>query len=99
MAPHQTSSGKRIGSLACLLSLALLVSACTQKEAPAPGEVPGGEFGTVVLALTSIPGDVQCVRLTVTGNSTVVRTFPVTPNDPDPDDVTMGGLPLGNATI
>jgi len=81
-----------------LLVGALLASGCAQKAALS-GEGPSGEFGTVVLALKNIPVDVQCVRLTVAGNSTVVRTFPVTPNDQDPDPVTMGGLPLGNATV
>jgi len=57
----------------------------------------GGEYGTVVLALTSVPPDVQCLRVTVMGSQTVVRTFPVTAGGPA--TVAVTGLQPGPATI
>lgn len=55
------------------------------------------DVSTVVLALTLVPTDVRCVRVTVAGAQKVVRSFNVSPTAPA--SMTLGGLPLGQATV
>jgi hypothetical protein len=79
--------------------LSFLVSAgCRVGEEGALVDSQGGsEFGTVVLALTNVPTDVRCVRVTVTGGQTVVRLFDVMPGQAS--NLALPGLPVGPVTV
>jgi hypothetical protein len=55
------------------------------------------ETATIRLALTQVPADVACVRITVAGSRTVVRAFPTMPGQGT--TFTIGGLPLGKVTV
>jgi hypothetical protein len=61
------------------------------------GDRGGEDAGAVVLALTVVPADVQCVRVVVTGTQVVTRTFDVTAGQAT--TLMLGGLPLGAVTI
>lgn len=76
-----------------------LLSACRERSAEQPARATAGDdgFGTIVLALTTVPSDVRCVRVMVSGHQMVVRSFDVTPGTGT--SLTVGGLPLGQATV
>ena len=78
---------------------AVLAASCVRREEAGPGgDLPSaGDAPVVVLALTTVPADVKCVRVMVAGSETVTRTFSVTPNNPATLMVT--GLPLGPVVI
>lgn len=64
--------------------------ACSHHEAT--------EVGVVELTVTTVPANVKCISLTATnGNSTVVRSFDVTPSQSA--SVTASGLPTGAVTL
>src|SRR4051794_39346467 len=86
-----------------VIMCALAAGACSRKGA-APSELggappPAGDLSTVILSLTSVPSDVGCVRVSVTGAQPqpLVRTFDVTSGHAA--NLTMAGLPIGNATF
>ena len=81
-----------------LLLGAVLAGGCTAPGGDPTGETPAADdLATVVLELTSVPFDVRCVRVVVTGNEKVIRTFEVNPGFPA--SLTLIGLPIGNATV
>jgi hypothetical protein len=55
------------------------------------------ELGVVLLTADTVPADVQCLSLTATGQSTVVRTFDVAPSAPAA--LTATGLPTGTVML
>jgi hypothetical protein len=54
---------------------------------------PAEEVGVVRVAITSVPADVRCIRLTATGSRTVSRLFDVAPNMSSV--LLMSGVPTG----
>jgi hypothetical protein len=81
-----------------LLVTVVLVGGCS---GGGPGALPGSPNGDgtaqVVLALTTVPTDVQCIRVIVMGDETLTRTFDVVPGNAA--TLMLGGLPLGEATL
>ena len=77
-----------------ILASALLVSlaACNQPEGSAPVPVPE-ETGIVVLSLTNAPPDATCLRITVKGATTAVRSLPLVTGTSA--SFTLEGLPSG----
>ncbi|MFH0882468.1 MAG: hypothetical protein V2A56_05750 [bacterium] len=55
------------------------------------------DIGNAQVALSQVPLDVQCIRLTATGTRTVVRTYDVNPGFPVVLDIS--GLPIGQVTF
>jgi hypothetical protein len=62
-----------------------------------PPTIEGGDLGTILLTLTTVPQDVKCMRVMVTGNQTVTRTFDVAAGATSA--LTLAGLPVGQATV
>jgi hypothetical protein len=58
---------------------------------------PHDEVGAARLAITQVPTDTRCIRITVTGTRQVTRAFTVTPGASA--TFTLGQLPLGLATF
>jgi hypothetical protein len=53
--------------------------------------------GSISFSLTAVPGDAQCLRVTVAGSQKVTRTFDL---DPGPGAlITFRGVPLGLVTV
>jgi hypothetical protein len=77
-------------SAAFLLALSL----CTAAACSHPDD---DEVGAARLAITQVPTDTRCIRITVTGSRQVTRAFTVTPGASA--TFTLGQLPLGNATF
>jgi hypothetical protein len=75
---------KTLRSAALLIALlgALPVVGCA--GAPASPS-PGDSLTQITLALMTVPTDVQCIEVTVTGATTVTRRFDVTPPDRQED--------------
>src|SRR5438045_3173197 len=95
-----------VSSSLLVLATALLASAaCTPAEqAPWPADpaqatapADSDELATVVLALTTVPADVKCVKVIVEANRTVTRTFDVTTGAAA--TLTVDALPVGPATL
>jgi len=80
----------RLTSLLCLVIAFSGISACSGRQDPT-------EMGIARLSTPSIPADVQCLSLTATGSTTVVRNFDVVQNQIDP--LTATGLPTGTVTL
>lgn len=86
------------------LALAVLAVACVKNQPgidtdPVATHEPGetGDVTTVVLSLTNVPPDVRCAKVTITGGSTITRTFTVASGAPA--NLALTGLPIGNATV
>ena len=74
-----------------LLSVAALLAAASQTGCvSAPDDE---EVGVVRVAITSVPADVRCIRLTAAGSRTVSRLFDVVPGTSSV--LVMNGTPLG----
>lgn len=89
---RSSSSAFRYGIVLLLTALASpIVSGC--------GSGPSGEeqLGSISLAVSQTPADVGCIRMTVTGSRTVVRTFDVVPGRAVILNLT--GLPVGTGTF
>jgi hypothetical protein len=99
MTTNRSRAGTEYRTVHCVLLTAALagLASCTDGADLAPGQDPESGVGTVVLSLTEVPEDVLCMRITVAGARTVVRTFDTTPAVPSV--FRMGGLPLGEATF
>jgi hypothetical protein len=84
-------------ALSCLIAAASL-SACGVMEHPAH-EGAGGDDDTasIVLALTMVPSDVQCLEVAVTGAGTITQLFSLTPGAAA--SVVVPGLPSGAVSI
>jgi hypothetical protein len=71
-------------SLIPILS-AVALAGCLSPEEPLVGEAQA--------RITQVPADVSCVRITIAGSRTVVRSFDVTPGQSSV--LPMAGLPVG----
>lgn len=103
---HMFAQSKRIRIICRLTSVlglaALLTGGCLpgpESEADQADSAKTARQGvsTVVLALTLVPGDARCVRVTVSGAQKVVRSFDVNPMTQA--SMALGGLPLGQFTV
>jgi len=75
------------------LSMAIAGSiACSSATAP-----KGEEVGQAAATITQVPPDVQCVRITVAGTTTVTRSFDV--GTAQSSVLTLTGLPIGTDTF
>ena len=75
----------------CLAIVAPGLSACGGRQDSPP------ELGIVLLTADTVPADVQCLSLTASGASTVVRSFDVAALAPA--SLTAAGLPTGTVTL
>jgi hypothetical protein len=75
------------------------LGAFTACSSSSPDPVAEGDesLGEVQVALTNAPSDVSCLRLTVVGSRTDVRTFDL--EEGDKVSFKLKGLPVGNASI
>jgi hypothetical protein len=74
----------------------LALSLCTAAAA-ACSQPDDDEVGAARLAITQVPADTRCIRITVTGTRQVTRAFTVTPGASA--TLALGQLPLGLATF
>lgn len=72
-----------------------IISACSSSSSP--GSDADSESGQVSLALTSVPADVTCVKVSVTGSRPVMQLIDVTPGSGA--TYTLARLPLGIVTV
>ncbi len=72
------------------------ITACSSSS-PDPVAQGDESVGEVEVALTNAPSDVSCLRLTVAGSRTDVRTFDL--DEGDKASFKLKGLPVGNASI
>jgi hypothetical protein len=79
-----------------ILAAAWLMSlvGCAAPEVTAP---PEDEVASVVLAITNAPADAPCLRITVEGATTAVRSLPLMTNAST--TFTLDGLPAGAVTF
>jgi hypothetical protein len=64
---------------------------------PEMSAVDPGPIGSIELALTAVPADARCLRITITGKTSVQRSFDL---DPGPGSLlTVGGIGAGAVTI
>jgi len=73
--------------------LVLCLAGCGHR----PDSGTDDDTASIVLALTTVPSDVSCLEVTVTGAQTTVQRFDVTPNQAA--TITVPGLASGAATI
>jgi hypothetical protein len=71
------------------------ITACSSSSSPT--SEADGESGQVSLALTSVPSDVTCVKVSVTGSRPVTQLIDVTPGSGS--TYTLARLPLGIVTV
>jgi hypothetical protein len=57
----------------------------------------GDDLGSATIAITSVPSDASCIRITVSGSRTVVQRMSVTPGQSS--IFTLSQLPAGNDTF
>jgi hypothetical protein len=83
--------GLVVGSIVFALTLTM--------SCAVPEDVKVSDEGsaTVVLALTTVPSDVQCLEVTVTASATTTQLFPLTAGQPA--TITLPGLPSGPVSI
>jgi hypothetical protein len=76
-----------------------VLGAITACSSSSPDPVAQGDesVGEVEVALSNAPSDVSCLRLTVAGSRTDVRTFDL--DEGDKASFKLKGLPVGNASI
>jgi hypothetical protein len=73
---------------------AVLLTACGTSD---PQHSESGYAATVVLAITSVPSDVSCIEVSVTGSQSSTQRFDVTPSQSA--SLSLIGLPSGAVTI
>jgi hypothetical protein len=76
-----------------LLSIVLLAAASGCEQRPAAD----GDLGQVTIALTQVPANVACLRITAAGSRTVQSAFAVMPGQPS--TLTVTGLPTGQVSF
>ena len=88
---------KRMQSVLCFAAASALAVGCQGTHSPgSPGDDDTGEMS---VALTEVPSDVSCLRLTVTGLSrTVVKPVPLV-TGASTANIALTGLPLGKVTV
>src|SRR5687767_10571171 len=79
-------------SMLCLASAVL--AGCNQTESITP---EAADTGRVILAITSAPPDAACLRLTIKGATSVVRSLPLMQNQNT--NLVLEGLPLGQVVF
>src|SRR5262245_38735326 len=82
---------KTLGSLAALGCFVGSIAGCGRPDSD------GGSSGEIQLALTSVPADVLCLRVTVDGPRDVTQLFGLKAGEPAV--FAMGRLPVGRATV
>jgi hypothetical protein len=93
-----TSIARRLGLvLVPGLAVGLSAGACGSGSTASTDPQPGEDTGQAILAITSVPANVNCVQITVTGSRTDVRVFDVVPGNSS--TLTLKGLPTGNVTF
>ncbi len=63
----------------------------------APGSTPEESFGTVQVALMTVPSDVKCIKVVAAGTFAISTTFAVTPNNSA--NLTLSGVSPGANTF
>jgi hypothetical protein len=86
---------RKINWLFMSLAAAGIGSACSSSSSQDGG--PEGDTGQVSLAITSVPTDVTCVKVSVTGSRSVTQLIDVTPGSNSTYPLTR--LPLGIVTV
>lgn len=79
------------GALAAAWLLSLALAACSRPDGAAD------DLATASIALTEVPPDVGCVRITVVGARSVQRDFDVKPGQST--ELRMNGLPTGDVSF
>jgi len=75
-------------------ALILTLAGCAEPEVTSPSSE---ETGRVVLSITNAPGDASCLRITVKGATTAVRSLPLMTNAST--TFTLEGLPAGTVVF
>jgi hypothetical protein len=83
---EEAAMSSRIGSLGMVLVAVNALLGCGEPAAPE-------EVGTVRVAITAVPADVGCIRLTAVGSRTVTEPFDVTAGASSV--LLLGGVPTG----
>lgn len=87
------------GLIATLLGSSLALSGCGSDDGSVAGLDAGGEnLGMARLQLMAVPNGVGCLRITVSGASSLSRDFTLMPGAPT-NSLSMNRLPLGSVAI
>src|SRR4051812_40462856 len=81
--------------MTCLASVLLATAGCNRQEPSI--EPSAGDTGRVILSITNAPSDAACLRLTIKGATSAVRSFPLAPNAST--NLILEGLPLGQVVF
>jgi hypothetical protein len=82
-----------------ILKQLVYLASCLALASCSSASRSGEPTGQASLAITTVPPDVMCIQITVSGSSIVTQTFPVTPDEGTVDSLSLGELPLGQDTV
>ena len=80
-----------------LVAMVAVATACSEDKYAGGHGGAGDDIGVARFALTAVPADVACIKVTANGTKTKKQNFDVTPGTATV--LTMGGLPTGTVTF